>query len=220
MVEHVVLVENRPIPVSARLRRAWQSAHTPVAGVPTWAARAAVAVPLLLLPSTVWRILIGTFHVPLVDGLPPEVSGDLPSWLPLEVYVILLSLVSEVFAFSAVGLVASWGERFPRWLPGLRGRVVPRWAAVLPATLGSLVLTVVSTWVALMAVRGLDVQGRVPEYRILHLDSWQGVLTVVCYAPILLWGPLLGALTVAYHRRRRPQPAPPAPGPVHRPVAR
>jgi len=25
---------------------------------------------------------------------------------------------------------------------------------------------------------------------------------LACYAPLLLWGPLLGALTIAYYRRR------------------
>ena len=187
-------------------QRAWTAAHTPVPGVPAWARRVAVVVPLLVLPSSIWRITVGTFHAPLVDALPPDISGNLPSWLPLEVYVVLLSIASEIVAFSAVGLVASWGERFPRWTLFLRGRTVPVWFAVVPAAVGAAVLTSVCTWVAVMAALGLDVRGEQPTLRLLTLDTWQGALTVAVYAPLLAWGPLLGALTVAYGRRRRAHP--------------
>ncbi|GGV39567.1 hypothetical protein GCM10010182_75070 [Actinomadura cremea] len=37
----------------------------------------------------------------------------------------------------------------------------------------------------------------------LHFDDWRGVLATVAYAPLLLWGPILAALTVACYRRRR-----------------
>ncbi|MEU6239143.1 putative protein N(5)-glutamine methyltransferase, partial [Kitasatospora sp. NPDC047058] len=36
--------------------------------------------------------------LPALDG-GPQASGNLPGWLPLELYVVLLSLVSEVLAF-------------------------------------------------------------------------------------------------------------------------
>ena len=30
------------------------------------------------------------------------------------------------------------------------------------------------------------------------LDDWRGVLAFAAYAPLLAWGPLLGALTISY----------------------
>jgi len=189
-------------PAVLKLRHAWERAHEPVEGVPSWARRAALIVPLLVLPSSLWRIATCTFHLPLVDDLPPDVSGELPPWLPLEIYVLLLSFASEILAFTAVGLVAAWGERFPRWLPILGGRVVPVWLAAVPAAAGAAVLTIVCSWVAVTATLGLDVRGERPALHLLTLDDWQGALTVFAYAPLLAWGPLLGALTVAYLRRR------------------
>jgi len=192
-------VTRRALP---RMRSAWHAAHSPVAGVSPLARRAAFVVPLLVLPSSLWRIAVCTFHLPLTDELPPEASGDLPPWLPLELYVILLSLASEILAFSAVGLVAAWGERFPRWIPVLRGRRVPTWFAVVPAAAGATVLTLLCTWVAITASLGLNVQGERPTVHLLDVHSWQGVVVVASYAPLLAWGPLLGVLTVAYARRR------------------
>ncbi len=36
----------------------------------------------------------------------------------------------------------------------------------------------------------------------IHFHSWEGVLGVLAYAPLVAWGPLLAAVTVAYYRRR------------------
>lgn len=174
--------------------------------MPVWARRAASLVPLLVLPSSCWRILVCTFHAPLVDGLPADASGDLPSWLPLELYVVLLSLVTELLAFTAIGLVAFWGEVFPRWVPGLRGRRVPVWLAVLPASAGAAILTVLTTWVAITASLGLDVRGEQSTTHLLTLHTWQGALVVATYAPLIAWGPILGALSVSYYRRRTGPP--------------
>ena len=159
-----------------------------------------------MLPSSLWRISVCTFGVPLVDDLPPDASGDLPAWLPLGVYVVLLSLASEALAFTAVGLVARWGEVFPRWIPGLAGRRVPISFAAIPAALGATVLTLLSTWVAITAALGVNVQGEEPDVKLLTFDTWEGTLVVLTYSPLLAWGPLLAALTVAYVRRRTASP--------------
>jgi hypothetical protein len=37
----------------------------------------------------------------------------------------------------------------------------------------------------------------------LSFDDWQGLVAVVAYAPLLLWGPLLGGVTISYWKRRR-----------------
>jgi hypothetical protein len=187
---------------SGRLRTAWRAAHSPVAGVPRWARIAAYAVPFTVLPSSLWRIAAVTFHLPISHG--DQGSGEVPPWLPMELYVVLLSIFSEVVAFAAIGLIARWGEVFPRWLPGLRGRRVPPLVATVPAALGAIVLTPMWALAAVLVTRGRDLNGgALPADFPLGVHDWKGLLAIAAYAPLLLWGPLLGALTVAYWRRTR-----------------
>jgi hypothetical protein len=75
------------------IRLAWTAAHTAVAGVPDWARLAAYAIPFTVLPSSLWRIAY-TFHLPIADG-PTRARSGLPG-ISLELYVVLLSLVSEL----------------------------------------------------------------------------------------------------------------------------
>ncbi|MFC0042431.1 hypothetical protein [Actinomadura rayongensis] len=182
-----------------RVRSAWVVAHRPVAGVPRWARVAAFAVPLVVLPSSAWRVAVCVLHLPVADGMD---GWDGPGPVPLELYVLGLSVVSELLAFTAVGLVAAWGEVFPRWVPFWRGRRVPTGLAVVPGAVGSAALTVL--WTALLAglafgraPRGAD-GGTSP----LNVHDWRGVLALACYVPLILWGPLLAAVTYAYYRRR------------------
>ncbi|WP_322973150.1 hypothetical protein [Peterkaempfera griseoplana] len=171
--------------------------------MPRWARVIAHAIPLLVLPSGVWRIATAVLHVG-GDGL-RHGAGDLPAWLPGPVYVTFLSVLSELLAFTAVGLVAAWGEVFPRWIPGLGGRRVPLPAAVLPAAFGAAVLTVLGTVVAVSITSGVTLQGgRLPaDFPTLTLHGWRLGFFVATYAPLPLWGPLLALLTLAYWRRRR-----------------
>lgn len=59
-------------------RSAWSAAHVRADGVPDWAWTAALAIPLTVLPSSIWRIAIGTFHLPISDGD----QGDGDGWSP------------------------------------------------------------------------------------------------------------------------------------------
>jgi hypothetical protein len=189
---------------TGRARAAWAAAHGAVPGVARWERIAARVVPLTLLPSSLWRIAACTFHAPIVRG--GTDIGATPSNVPglsIEAYAVLLSIVSELLGFAAVGLVASWGQSVPRWVPWLGGRRVPRMVAVVPAALGASVLTVLWTWVAITAALGRRVDGSVATgTALLGFRDWRGLLTVAAYAPLLLWGPLLAALTVGYWRRR------------------
>jgi hypothetical protein len=192
-------------PPARRIRAAWVAAHAPAAGVPRWARAAAYAVPLTVLPSSVWRIAVCTFHVPIVRG---DIASGLSSsglpGVPLGLYVVLLSLVSELLAFTAVGLISAWGEVFPRWIPVLRGRRVPALCAVVPAALGAAALTLLWTWTAVSLSLGLRIDGRPRAADApLGFSDWQGLVAVAAYAPLLVWGPLLGAVTISYWRRRR-----------------
>jgi hypothetical protein len=190
-----------------RLRAAWIAAHAPVAGVPRWARIAALAVPFTVLPSGLWRIAAFILHLPIIDvgALGREDGrGDIPAWLPMELYVVLLSILSEVLAFAAIGLIARWGEVFPRWVPGVRGRRVPTLAAVIPAVAGAAILTVMWTMsivnclIFQETIQGRPLQDNFP----IHFHDWRGVLGAVAYVPLVAWGPLLVAVTVAYYRRR------------------
>jgi hypothetical protein len=192
---------------ASRIRAAWAASHAPATGVPRWARTAAILVPLTVVPASLWRIAVCTFHAPIARGDLSSAGGSsgLPG-VPLGLYVILLSAVSELLAFTAVGLVASWGERVPAWIPVLRGRRVPALVAVVPASLGAVTLTLLWTWAAVAFSLGRGITGHPmgPDAPV-SFGDWQGLVAVAAYAPLLLWGPLLGALTISYWRRRRRQ---------------
>lgn len=193
-------IDRRP---DSRIRVAWTAAHRAVPGVPRWQRVIAHLIPAVVLPSSLWRVAAFTFEVPILSGHPDvdDASSGVPA-LPLSVYVIILSVVSELFAFTAVGLVASWGETVPRWVPWLRGRPIPRLAVVIPAATGSVLLTLLWTWVTVAVSIGRGINGKPLAGGFpVNFDDWQGLLAFAAYAPLILWGPLLAALTVGYWRR-------------------
>ena len=180
-----------------RLRTAWAAAHAPVPGVRRWTRIAAYAVPLTVLPSSLWRVAV------LFDESTAEKTGNLPVWLPLPVYVVLLSVFSELVAFTAVGLIAAWGEAVPRWIPLVRGRRVPTAAAAVPAALGAVLLTVLWTAAFVADAAGVTLRGDpAPRDFPTAAGGWEAAVFYACYVPLLAWGPLLAAVTVAYVRRR------------------
>lgn len=178
-----------------RLRAAWRAAHEPVEEVSRRMRLVACAVPLTVLPAGLWR---------LPAAFDPGIGiGE-------RVYVVFLSLFSEAVAFTAFGLIARWGEVFPRWVPYLGGRRVPVSAAVIPAALGATVLTLLWTVLTLTTqIVGRTIRGgKLPDDFPSQVGGWEAVSFYVCYAPLILWGPLLAVLTVAYARRRRGRGAP------------
>ncbi|GAA0266295.1 hypothetical protein GCM10009539_61360 [Cryptosporangium japonicum] len=96
-------------------------------------------------------------------------------------------------AVLTLGLIQRWGEIYPRWIPGLRGKTVRPRTAIVPATLVAIMVTTAG----LMYVR-ITVLGQLPgEFR-------ENVATVGPELFWPLWGIALGAATYAYHLRRRP----------------
>ncbi|MEV7989459.1 hypothetical protein [Micromonospora sp. NPDC085948] len=173
----------------SRLRVAWRKAHAPVAGVPHWARVAAYVIPFTVLPSGLWRLPVAFRDGVGFDG---------------RVYVVCLSIVAELIAFTAVGLVAGWGERFPRWIPWLGGRRVPTPAALIPATLGATVLTVLWTSAFIQIFAGVTMRGTpLPADFPTQRGEGEAAIFYACYLPLLLWGPLLAAVAYAYYRRRQ-----------------
>lgn len=160
---------------------------------PRWAIAAAYAVPLCVLPSAVWRVHLVITTFPVTKG----------GWYPL-----LLSVVSMAAALLTLGLVHSWGEVVPRWVPVLGGRPVPVRAAVGAAVIGAALIGAVSAYAVLnmlfhLVERGPVLVGGGPVER-LQPPEW---LLSVLYAPMLAWGPLLAAVTAAYYRRRTAEAA-------------
>ncbi|MGW0882644.1 hypothetical protein [Streptomyces sp. NPDC002671] len=164
--------------------------NTP-APAPRWAVRAAHAAALTTVPSGLWRIALA---LRLPAGYSDQVlrhDFHIPGWG--VVYVIGLSVVSEAFALLTLGLVRPWGEVVPRWIPVIGGRRVHPLAAVIPAALGSLAL--VCLW------SDLVFWWRVEETPAM-LGPWHTIVGIL-YQPLVLWGPLLAAVTVSYYRRHR-----------------
>lgn len=155
-------------------------------GVPRWAALAAYAVPLVTLPSGLWRIA-------LVAGLPVAGEPVRTGWG--VVYVLSLTVVSEVLALLTLSLVQRWGEVVPRWIPLLGGRTVRPLAAAIPALLGAVALFGLCGWVGYLQSSNLAA-GSITD------SAAQEALLVACYAPLLAWAPLLAVAAIAYYRRR------------------
>lgn len=173
-----------------RLRAAWRAAHEPAAGVSRRMRLAAYAVPFTVLPAGIWRLgaAFGEGHGP----------GE-------QAYIVFLSLLSEGLAFTAIGLIAPWGEVLPRWIPFLHGRRVPVKAAVVPAAVGAVLLTTLFTLLSTASqITGTTIRGDdLPASHPSRAGGWETAWFYVCYAPLVLWGPLLAVLTVAYWKRRR-----------------
>jgi len=158
--------------------------------VPPWAERLAHVIPLLVLPSGLWRLAVAFgFTMGMLDdaGRPAGVRG----WP--AVYIAVISLLSEGLALTAFGLVRPWGEVAPWWLPFIGGRRVRPKAAIIPASLGSVALMLIWTCGFWDVWTG-------DQASTMASPLW-AVVFAGCYAPLNLWGPALLVLTWAYHRR-------------------
>ncbi|MFF4384083.1 hypothetical protein [Kitasatospora sp. NPDC001547] len=172
---------------------------TPAPGVPRWAVRTGYAITLAVLPSCLWRIGGFILDLPLLEHGPTPPDRAAGSFDGGWAYILALSVVSEGLALLCFGLVARWGEVWPRWVPVLGGRPVPVLAAVVPAGLGSAAL-MVFPYSMVMFSFGLTIRGDRDLGLITH--GWQTAVFWASYLPLAAWGPLLAALTVHYYRRR------------------
>ncbi|MFJ4105371.1 hypothetical protein [Amycolatopsis japonica] len=164
--------------------------------VPRWAMRLAYALPWLLLPSCLWRLPFAV-HFEMGQIHDREMPGY---WLSVP-YVLTLSVLSEVIALLAIGLVRGWGEMVPRWIPFLGGKAVRPMAAVVPAVVGGLILTALFSSIPLGDGRRLGLFG-VAE-NVAYVNAGWETLAAICTAPLALWGPITIVLGLAYHHRAR-----------------
>lgn len=160
---------------------------------PRWAQRAATLTFLITLPSALWRICMA---LGLPVGVDPEYQRQ---WYRFPgrgtAYVFGLTLLLAGLGLLTQGLVRRWGEIAPAWIPAIGGARVPRMAAIVPASAGAVALTLL--WA--VAISNIDVI--FAEYGI--EGGWR-IVVIICYLPLLLWGPLLAAVTASYARRTRP----------------
>ncbi|KJY25692.1 hypothetical protein VR45_38820 [Streptomyces sp. NRRL S-495] len=148
--------------------------------VPGWALRTVRALPLLALPVCLWRLPFG-FGFQMGMDMPRE---DLSLWVTVP-YVLALSLLSEAFALLCAGLVRPWGERVPAW-------VVVAAGTMAGGAFTALAVQWVLTTFELAGFQEVD-----------FVNGWWRALAAVTSGLFVLWGPLILALTYAYHRRRR-----------------
>ncbi|SDT66989.1 hypothetical protein SAMN05216371_3553 [Streptomyces sp. TLI_053] len=186
-------VEVRPATTTAAGPRAARKRADRPDGTPRWAELAARATVWTTVPSGLWRLALGV-------GVPVGFSGELaavfrnntPGWG--TAYLVALSGPAEFVAFLTLGLVRPWGEVVPSWIPLIGGRTVRPLAAIVPAAIGSTVLTCLGTS-ALFG--GWAEQLSVPEAP----QGLAAVIMTLCYLPMVAWGPLVAAVTFAYARR-------------------
>lgn len=111
-----------------------------------------------------------------------QMMQDTPGMLEVGLGLAVMSIVGGILTH---GLVARWGEVFPRWIWFAAGRRVPPALAIVPAT----IVTLAIPSAAMMNIgQGAD------------LSNW--ALTVPGML-IVGWAAGLGAATYAYYLRRR-----------------
>ncbi len=164
---------------------------TPARGTPRWAVICAWATPASVVPSGIWRTLVG-LGVPLGWSREHLQLENIPG--SGTAYVLGLTVLSISAAALTLGLVYPWGERVPGRLPALGGRRIPTWVPVLLAVTGA---AAVSTLVVLSVVNWSQVSGFADR----PYSGW-ALLMLACYLPAVLWPPLLLTVTCGYLRRR------------------
>ncbi|MET9022628.1 hypothetical protein ABZV93_21870 [Actinopolymorpha sp. NPDC004070] len=167
---------------------------------PRWAVRTAHLITVILLPSGLWRVAVAlglSMGISNAAGVDASL-GFVPGWQ--AVAILGLTALSEGVGLLSLGLVRPWGEVFPRWMPLIGGRRVPPLGATVLAATGAVALTAIWTF-ATVNFFVLTVFGP-PGKGFAFVNGWWEALLIACYLPLLLWGPLLFALTWAYYRRR------------------
>lgn len=169
--------------------------------VPRWATWCAHAALLTTLPSGLWRIAIG-LQIPVGFTEKGLTEFGIPGWV--TAYVFGLSVFAEALAFLTFGLVRLWGEVWPRWIPFLGGKGIHPVTAIVPAASGAIAVTGLTIWGAL----NWENSGSTMAPDTFEPDGVYAEVMAWCYAPLLLWGPLLALVTAQYAWRRlgqRPQ---------------
>jgi hypothetical protein len=140
-----------------------------------------VAVIVAVLCAMPYGLLRLTWLTPWPYGMDPATLVAMPE---LRLHGLLLGCASLVGGVLTTGLVARWGEVWPRWMPVVRGRPVPLAAAVAPGGVVAALFTVAAFPMTIMAVASGD-------------------LSSLIVFPFIVWGPALGLAVLGYALRRR-----------------
>ncbi|MGV9304959.1 hypothetical protein ACWDLG_16425 [Nonomuraea sp. NPDC003727] len=144
----------------------------------------AVAVPLIY-SATRWAWALG-IPVGVSESFLVEGEKDAPGIWLAGAYLATFGALGAVLT---LGLVQRWGEVFPRWMIGLRGRRVPPLLAIVPATLVAAIVIMAGLTYIRRALAGA-----------FAMDMW-GAWLPECFWPV--WGAALAAAALAYGLRRR-----------------
>jgi hypothetical protein len=147
------------------------------AAAPRWAVLAAWAVVVCDVPSALWRVTV-------------------PGWYP-----VFLTVLSLVLAHLTVGLVQPWGERIPRWVPGIGGRPLNTRAVYRAAVAGATSILALTTYFLLNHTFHFVGHGWVAIGHTKSTVSAPGWDILRWYVPLLAWGPLLLLVAADYRRR-------------------
>lgn len=100
-----------------------------------------------------------------------------------RVWGLLLGFACLSGGILCLGMTQRWGTRWPFWVPVFKGRAVPPMVAIVPASVMSALFTFMSVPFVVLSIR-------------------QDALEMVWAFPFYIWGPALGAATLAYAIRR------------------
>lgn len=139
-----------------------------------------VAVVVAVVCALPYGLLRMTWLTPWPFGMDPAVFVAMPE---MRLHGLLLGLAALSGAVLTTGLVARWGEVWPRWMPVVRGRPVPLAAAVVPGGVVAALFTVAAVPMMIMTIGSGDLWGLI-------------------VFPFIVWGPALGIAVSGYALRR------------------
>lgn len=129
-------------------------------------------------------------------------AGQFVGHLGPTLYVLGLNLVELLAGLACLGLVQSWGERVPGWVPRIGGRTIPALLPVGLATVGN--LTMYAIWAALLSSFVPAWTGRTDAWTPDRgMDAGERALLLSCYLPFGLWPVAVTVATLGYWLRRR-----------------
>ncbi|MEV7617542.1 hypothetical protein [Streptomyces sp. NPDC089799] len=115
----------------------------------------------------------------------------------LERHGIDFTAVGIVLGITLLGaLTRPWGQTVPRWVPGLRGRRIPRWLLLAPGWASAVALAPYgSLGLAVMVTGGLS-----------HANTagFSPVVFVIGFLNFFSIGVSLGVCSLSYQRRTKP----------------
>ncbi|WP_326588452.1 NYN domain-containing protein [Streptomyces sp. NBC_01294] len=158
------------------------AAWTAPASAARWGRTAVLVAVLSSIPYDVTRVAWFFGHpLGITDAFLKDMQ-DTPGMLGIGLGLAVLSTAGGVLTH---GLVARWGEVWPRWVPFKAGRPVGLATAIVPALLVAVVLIPGG----LQMIRGGN-----------HPFGWGTNYPAMLW---VVWGAALGAATLAYYLRRR-----------------